>query len=158
MLLMFSLLGLLLVEEPPIHEVCTVLNQLDRLNGSVVLVRGQFVSSSEIVGLYGKDCRGSQAMAGRQWAWALGVKGRSGCKLSDKFSEIVRAASCKESGCKISVTFLARIVTSEDVLRGKTKEGGPVVGFGHLGVFPAELHCAEAREIVITFDEAVKEH
>jgi len=128
MLLMFSLLDLLLVEEPPIYDVCTVVSQLDKLNGSVILVRGQFISGSEIAGLYGQDCRGSQAIAGGRWPWALWVKRGGGSKSADKFSEIVRAAGCEESGCKISATFLARIVTSEDVLRGKTKEGGPVVG------------------------------
>ena len=133
--------------------VCDAMRQHQNLDGKIVRIRGEYVATFEIVGLYG-NCDGRAILDGTPWPWAIHVTFANSSNsvegLDPESLQSLRRVTAKPCPkCKRYVTLVGRFKSSGSNPAYLSSKGTPVhAGFGHLGVFGAEIETIAAENIV----------
>jgi hypothetical protein len=151
-------------QETPTVSVCDVMQNLEKLSGNLINVRGEVYFSREILALGQRTCTSVYETDGRKWGNALSLVFSSRAatnplsKTVDRrpleFLDTVirtltnlywRTDPLVEPPYQIFATF-------EGVLQTRSPEyralHGPL-GFGHLGMYPAQLEVTNVKDVTI---------
>jgi len=127
-------------------DVCDALQQVDRLNGSDIAVRGYYRFGFELAGLYGRDCPKPLMLDGAQRAQAFYFEdGPNTVDHGELRSAADKLIQEQNSRAAIQVTMIGRIRARRADLIDLDGRGARM--FGHLGVYPAEIVLREIREV-----------
>jgi hypothetical protein len=130
------------------------MNHESDLSGAVTSVRGEYRQGREVSGLYG-DCGGRVLIAGASWPVAIHV-----VAAADPFNDrridpssldkLRQAYRSKCNNWRILATLMGRF-RSAGSNSGYTSSNGEAMhmGFGHLGVFGAQIEIIAATDFAI---------
>jgi len=132
---------------PAVIKVCDTLQSIDKLDGSIVAVRGYYRFGMELGGLYGRDCPKKLILDRSQRAQAFDLAFAS---TADQ-TELQRAAHrlIEEKNVREAIQ-----VTVVGVIRARRADLTDIDGkkartFGHLGVFPAQIVVRSVRDVSV---------
>lgn len=126
-------------------SVCQVLSRLTKLRDKVVTVNGFLYASTEIVAIGGLNC--SDPFRTGKYVWPTALSVRSTATLTDLDRECVAIRS--NIGRRVRVTLTGTLRTMKKYTVIQTDAGPRGLGFGHLGLYPAELDVAEVTSIEV---------
>lgn len=132
---------------PALIEVCDALQKIDKLDGSVVAVRGYYRFGMELGGLYGRSCPKKLVLdrAERPQAFDLAF-----ASMADQ-AELQRAANrlIEEKNVREAIQ-----VTLVGVIRARRADLTDIKGkkarnFGHLGIYPAQIVVRGVQDVSV---------
>jgi hypothetical protein len=132
---------------PAVIEVCDALQSIDKLDGSVVAVRGYFRFGMELGGLYGRDCPKKLVLDRAQRAQAFDLTFASTAVETELQTAVNRLIEEKNVRVAIQVTLVG-------VIRARRADLTDIDGkkarmFGHLGVYPAQIAVRSVQGVSI---------
>ena len=132
---------------PAVIEVCDALQRIDKLDGSVVAVRGYYRFGMELGGLYGRDCPKKLILNRSERAQAFDL---AFAAMTDR-TELERAADrlIEEKNVREAIQ-----ITVVGVIRARRADLTDIDGkkarmFGHLGVYPAQLVVTGVQDLSV---------
>ena len=132
---------------PAVIDICDALQKIDKLNGSVVAVRGYYRFGMELGGLYGRDCPKKLILnrSERAQAFDLGF-----ASMADR-TELERAADrlIEEKNVREAIQ-----ITVVGVIRARRADLTDIDGkkarmFGHFGVYPAQIVVTGVQDLSV---------
>ena len=157
LLLLTAARGLSYGQRPTIHSLCEVLKSPEKFAGRVFEVRGRYIASREIVGLYAIDCKPTIPVDGyeRPAAAAVGIRGADeidGIKVDrhslQKLGDAVSQNRKLAYSPGLKVVLKVRLNTPDEAQSYVMKDGHKEQPrFGHLGVFAFRIDIIAVEEI-----------
>jgi hypothetical protein len=133
---------------PAVIEICDALQRIDKLDGSVVAIRGYYRFGMELGGLYGRNCPKKLILDHAERAQAFDLAFASmvdQAELQHAANRLIQEKNVREA---IQVTLVgvirARRVDLTDI------DGRKARNFGHLGVYPAEIVVRGVQDVSVT--------
>jgi hypothetical protein len=128
-------------------DICEALQNIDRLNGSIVAVRGYYRFAMELGGLYGRNCPNQLVLDGAQRVQGFYLEG--GPMVDDKELVAVTNRMIREKNVREAIQL-----TIVGVVRARRADLTDIDGrkarmFGHLGVYPAQITVRAIRDISV---------
>lgn len=150
-------------EAPKVQDLCKLLREADRFDGKIVAIRGVLRTD---FGIYGEGCK-QVVIGGSKWPGAIATRyitpyqsppagsetlidRKSIEALDERINAAVPRGQVVE--CKVVVVGILRSRDEKQFYTDKSGQRKRGVGFGHLGIFPAELLVVK----VISFGEIRK--
>jgi hypothetical protein len=132
---------------PVVIGVCDALQRIDKLDGTVVAVRGYYRFGMELGGLYGRDCPKKLVLDRAERAQAFDLAFAPMSAQTDLLRAVNRLAEEKNVRESIQATFVgvirARRADLTDV------DGKKARRFGHLGVYPAQIVVRDVEDVSV---------
>jgi len=145
--------------------VCEVFQDLQANSGRMIEVRGELLTGRRTFALRQKDCPTKLRTGDLEWPTAIDLAAAGSIQLDspaafsldekavaamDKLLCFLHESTASELGVGITATFVGELRTRE-VYRAKSAPDGTPYGggFGHLGVYPAQLVYRTVKDIVI---------
>ena len=146
-----------LLADPEAVDVCSALRRIDDLDGKIVVIRGEYIGGPEVNGLFGQ-CDEKMMIGGNLWPSAISIRPATVAVAeanqkewdSASLSRLSGAFRTRCSSCKVTATLTGRLKSSQGNASYSDREGKIYhLGFGHLGVFGAELEILAATDIAV---------
>jgi len=145
-------------QQPKVQDLCKVLREADRYDGKIVAVKGVLRTG---FGICGESCK-QVTIDGTKWPAAVAtsyvtpyqsppvgsetlIDRESIEALDQKIYAALRNAHAVE--CKVVVVGVLRSRDEKLFYTDKSGKRRRAVGFGHLGVFPAELLVLSVKSV-----------
>jgi len=133
--------------DTPVLDICDALQKIDRLNGSVVAVRGYYRFGMELGGLYGRNCGKKLILDGAVRAQAFDLASDAIVDDKELDAAVDKLIREKDTRKAIQVTLIGVIRARRSDLTGL--DGCKARMFGHLGIYPAQIAVQAVRDVTV---------